>query len=167
MEYIAKKYKSYPISFSIYTLKSKTFIFRRDFHYLSGHEGAAVVMRRPNVHEWSVVSKREQAEAESVQDVDHSGDASVLAEGNNTLPAVVHQLFVVDEANVFLEAGVQQRHVGLLRLDRVREEAVGAVRQQRVHRHLLHAKHHRRITDVLLYHRACRRVRLHGVRATV
>ena len=49
-----------------------------------------------------------------------------------------------------LQDGVQQRHVGLLRLDGVREEAVGLVGDERVDGHLLHAHDDRCLADVLL-----------------
>lgn len=52
-----------------------------------------------------------------MQDVHHTGNSSILSEGHQSLPITVHQLLVVDETDVLLQAGIQERHVGLLSLD--------------------------------------------------
>jgi len=49
-----------------------------------------------------------------------------------------------------LEDGVEQRHVGVLRLDRVREERVGLVRLEQVNGNRLNAENDRRLADVFL-----------------
>lgn len=55
---------------------------------------------------------------------------------------------------IAIQAGIQHRHVVLLRLDRVREEHVGLVLEQMINRNLLYADDHWRVADVLLNERA-------------
>lgn len=117
---------------------------------LPRHRRVAIVVRRPDVHERRVMAQRQQPQTEAVQDVDHAGDAGVLAEGNLPLAALVDDALVVDQTDLLVQNGVEQRHVRILRLDGVREEAVGLLRYQRLDGHLLDAEDDRRLADVLL-----------------
>lgn len=85
-----------------------------------------------------------------MQNVDHSGNSSVFPESNQSLPVSVHQLLVVDETDVLLQTGIQERHIGLLCLDGMREEAVGLLRDKCVHRNLLNAEDNGRLADIFL-----------------
>ena len=94
---------------------------------------------RLHVAEWRLqqrrgVAVRQQALPQALENVGHPDDARVLAEGHQPLVVPLDALVVV-EANVLLQAGVQQRHA-FLGLDRVAEEHVGPVRQQVLNRHL-------------------------------
>lgn len=42
----------------------------------------------------------QQTKAQSVQDVDHAGHSSILAERYHAVTGAIHQLLVVNEANV-------------------------------------------------------------------
>ncbi len=63
------------------------------------------------MHEGSVMSEGKKPKPDTVEDVNHSGDAGELAEGDDTLPRLVDHLLVVDQADLLLQARVQQGHV--------------------------------------------------------
>lgn len=72
----------------------------------------------------------------SVEDVDHACDPGVFAERHDAVALLVHQLLVINQPDVLLQNGVEQRHVDLLRLNRVREKTIGPIRKQLVDRNL-------------------------------
>lgn len=95
--------------------------------------------------------QRQQPQAQSMQNVDHTSDPCVLAESHEPLAIVIRELLVIQQPDVLVEYGVEHGHVGLLGLDGVREEAVGLVGYELVDRHLLHSEYHRGAADVLLH----------------
>ncbi len=71
----------------------------------------SVVVCRTDVHKGCMMAKGKKPEPDSVKDVYHAGDAGELAERDNALPGLVDHLLVVDQADFFLQACVQQGHV--------------------------------------------------------
>lgn len=65
---------------------------------------------------------------------------------------LVDNTLVVDEPDVLLQHSVQQGHIGLLRFDRVREEAVRFAGNKCVDRHLFNAKDNACIADIFANH---------------
>jgi hypothetical protein len=101
-------------------------------------------------HKRSVVAQRQQPQTQTMQNVHHPSHTSILSERHQPLTVGIHQLFIVNQTDVLLQNGVEQWHVGLLRLDRVREHAIGLTRDQAVDGHLLDTENDGRFADVLL-----------------
>ena len=74
-------------------------------------------MSRANVHEGGVVTKRQKPESNPVQDINHSCNSGKFSERYDPLPVLIDHLLVINQANFFLQAGVQQWHVVQLSLN--------------------------------------------------
>ena len=119
-----------------------------------------VRVRRADGEKRSRVAKREEAEAEPAQAVDHARHAGELAKGNQPRrrPAsALADALVVDEPHLLLEDLVKKRHVLGLGLDDVAEEEVVLPGEERAVERLLDAHDGVGARKVTRDGRACRR----------
>ena len=119
-----------------------------------------VCVRRADGEKRSRVAKREEAEAEPAQAVDHARHAGELAKGNQPRrrPAsALADALVVDEPHLLLEDLVKKRHILGLGLDDVAEEEVVLPGEERAVERLLDAHDGVGARKVTRDGRACRR----------